>query len=156
MKAAATKLLKRAVGSVGYLKSALVPVIRAFNGHFTQFGRAAVVRKPRKGQASNSMVPVKRAVSPNGAFVKMMASYGMEGNTGNVAIHKGAKPKYKIATAFQMVARGGVDIGIADNQTARVRMIYDEAIVTAFHDERMEMELLMRSRMEQNAIDIAP
>jgi hypothetical protein len=78
MKTASASLRRKAVGSVGYLKSGLIGAIKKLQGHFTQFGGSS---KKSKG----------KQISGNAAFMRLVREYGGLEGTGNVARHRGAK-----------------------------------------------------------------
>ena len=131
MAKAAASLRRKAVGSVGYLKSGLIGAIRKFQGHFTQFGGST---KKSKG----------KQISGNAAFMRLVDQYGGMQGTGNVAKHRGAK--FEVWTAkpglsgSKTEAWMQVSIGIADDQVQKVDAIYATAATRAFRDEREEME----------------
>ena len=129
MAKAAASLRRKAVGSVGYLKSGLIGAIRKFQGHFTQFGGST---KKSGG----------KQISGNAAFMRLVDQYG--GGPGNVAKHRGAK--FEMLTAKPRLSGSKteawmqVSIGIADDQVQKVDAIYATAATRAFRDEREEME----------------
>jgi hypothetical protein len=131
MAKAAASLRRKAVGSVGYLKSGLIGAIRKFQGHFTQFGGST---KKSGG----------KQISGNAAFMRLVDQYGGMQGTGNVAKHRGAK--FEVWTAktglsgSKTEAWMQVSIGIADDQVQKVDAIYATAATRAFRDEREEME----------------
>lgn len=131
MAKAAASLRRKAVGSVGYLKSGLIGAIRKFQGHFTQFGGST---KKSGG----------KQISGNAAFMRLVDQYGGMQGTGNVAKHRGAK--FEVWTAkpglsgSKTEAWMRVSIGIADDQVQKVDAIYATAATRAFRDEREEME----------------
>lgn len=144
MAKAAASLRRKAVGSVGYLKSGLIGAIRKFNGHFTQFGGAS---KKSKG----------RQISGNAAFMRLVREYGGLEGTGNVAKHRGAKfgaltakPGFSGAKTEASVQ---LSIGVADDQVQRVNAIYTTAATRAFRDEREEMERHLAEKLEAAAED---
>ena len=142
MKTASASLRRKAVGSVGYLKSGLIGAIRKFQGHFTQFGGST---KKSKG----------KQISGNAAFMRLVREYGGLEGTGNVARHRGAK--FQVWTAkpgfsgSKTEALMNLSIGIADNQVARVNAIYTTAATRAFRDERIEMEKHLADKLAQAA-----
>jgi hypothetical protein len=131
MASAAASLRRKAIGSVGYLKSGLIGAIRKFQGHFTQFGGAT---KKAGG----------RQISGNAAFMRMVQQYGGMQGTGNVARHRGSKfrawPAMPGLGGSKTEAKVELAIGIADDQVQRVDAIYATAATRAFRDEREEME----------------
>jgi len=141
MKLAAEKLLRRAVGSVGYLKSGLIKAIRKFNGHFTQLGG----QKRKDGQGK---------VSANQAFVKMLQEYGHSASGGNVGVHGGSKTTTRLAKPTKTglkEALASIDMQVAPDQLARVQLVYRQAAAMAFRDERMEMEMVIQRKLEEAA-----
>ncbi len=142
MKTASASLRRKAVGSVGYLKSGLIGAIRKFQGHFTQFGGST---KKSKG----------KQISGNAAFMRLVREYGGLEGTGNVAKHRGAK--FQVSTAKpgfsgpKTEAWMNLSIGIADNQLERVNAIYTAAATRAFRDERIEMEKHLADKLAQAA-----
>ena len=145
MAKAAASLRRKAVGSVGYLKSGLIGAIRKFQGHFTQFGGST---KKSKG----------KQISGNAAFMRLVDQYGGMQGTGNVAKHRGAK--FEAWTAKPGLSGGKteawmqVSIGIADDQVQKVDAIYATAATRAFRDEREEMERHLAEKLA-NAADAA-
>jgi hypothetical protein len=142
MKTASASLKRKAVGSVGYLKSGLIGAIRKFQGHFTQFGGST---KKSKG----------KQISGNAAFMRLVREYGGLEGTGNVARHRGAK--FQVSTAKpgfsgpKTEAWMNLSIGIADDQLERVNAIYTAAATRAFRDERIEMEKHLADKLAQAA-----
>jgi len=142
MKTASASLRRKAVGSVGYLKSGLIGAIKKFQGHFTQFGGSS---KKSKG----------KQISGNAAFMRLVREYGGLEGTGNVARHRGAK--FQVWTAkpgfsgSKTEAWMNLSIGIADEQLERVNAIYTAAATRAFRDERIEMEKHLADKLAQAA-----
>lgn len=142
MKTASASLRRKAVGSVGYLKSGLIGAIRNFQGHFTQFGGSS---KKSKG----------KQISGNAAFMRLVREYGGLEGTGNVARHRGAK--FQVSTAKpgfsgpKTESWMNLSIGIADDQLERVNAIYTAAATRAFRDERIEMEKHLADKLAQAA-----
>jgi hypothetical protein len=151
MRDAVAELRRKSINSVGYLKSALVPLIRKFNGHFKQFGTSQVRRNVSRGEV------IRPGSNPNSAFTKLIGEYGLIGGHGNVGIHKGAKHSATPARpGVNPVATAAMTIGIADDQQSKVQAIYNEAMTTAFHDERKEMERQIAMRLQAAAEEAAP
>lgn len=142
MAKAAASLRRKAIGSVGYLKSGLIGAIRKFQGHFTQFGGST--KKSRGKQ-----------ISGNAAFMRLVDQYGGMQGTGNVAKHRGAK--FEARTAKPGLSGGKteawmqVSIGIADDQVQKVDAIYATAATRAFRDEREEMERHLAEKLADAA-----
>ena len=144
MAKAAASLRRKAIGSVGYLKSGLIGAIRKFNGHFTQFGGSS---KKSKG----------KQISGNAAFMRLVREYGGLEGTGNVARHRGSKTDVWLAKpgfgGSKSEAWALVSLGIADDQVQRVNAIYTTAATRAFRDEREEMERHLAEKLEAAAED---
>ena len=145
MAKAAASLRRKAIGSVGYLKSGLIGAIRKFQGHFTQFGGST---KKSKG----------KQISGNAAFMRLVDQYGGMQGTGNVAKHRGSKfeawPSKPGLSGSKTEAWMQVSIGIADDQVQKVDAIYATAATRAFRDEREEMERHLAEKLA-NAADAA-
>lgn len=144
MAKAAAKLRRKAIGSVGYLKSGLIGAIKKFQGHFTQFGGSS---KKSKG----------KQISGNAAFIKLVREYGGLEGTGNVARHRGAKfYVWKASPGFggsKSEAWAMISLGIPEDQIQRVNAIYTAAATRAFRDEREEMERHLAEKLEAAAED---
>lgn len=144
MAKAAAALRRKAIGSVGYLKSGLIPAIRKFQGHFTQFGGSS---KKSKG----------KQISGNAAFMRLVREYGGLEGTGNVAKHRGSKTDVWLAKpgfgGSKSEAWASISVGIADGQSAKVNDIYTTAATRAFRDEREEMERHLAEKLEAAAQD---
>ena len=150
MAKAAANLRRKAIGSVGYLKSGLIGAITKFNKSFTQTGRAEKVNK-KTGKVT------KKGMSGNAAYFALLRQYGMLVGAGNVAKHKGAKFDALLAKAgfggSKSEAWASISIGIADGQVAKVNEIYTTAATRAFRDEREEMERHLAEKLEAAAED---
>lgn len=146
MKDAASELYRKALGSVGYLRSAVVKSIRIYNKGFSQFESAK--RKKLKKPSTAKPVP-----PTNKALVALANQYGLPEE--NVAIHKGT-----IAHGTQAVpswnpnAFVSMRTGIADNQVGRVQGIYNPAMQKALDDERAELEAHMAEALLLNADEL--
>ena len=142
MAKAAASLRRKAIGSVGYLKSGLIGAIRKFQGHFTQFGGST---KKSKG----------KQISGNAAFMRLVDQYGGMQGTGNVSKHRGAKFEARTAkpglSGSKTEAWMQVSIGIADDQVQKVDAIYATAATRAFRDEREEMERHLAEKLADAA-----
>lgn len=127
MRKAASKVFRRAVGSVGYMKAAVVAAIKKMNGHFTQWGG-----RTRKSNG--------RDVSPNGALVRIAGQYGVTMAAGNVAVMKGAKASVTAASpGLSPVAQAVMTLGTTrpvDEIAARM----NPAMAQAIRDELEEMK----------------
>lgn len=140
MRKASASLKRRAIGSVGYVKSALITAIRRFNGHFTQYGGS----KKTKGRLIQ--------INPNMAFMRMMASYGLAGDLGNVAKHKGAKAAtYPAKPRIDPTAMAHLSIGLDASQVPKIEAMYQQAATRAMQDERREMEIVIANRLQAAA-----
>lgn len=142
MRKASTALQRRAIGSIGYLKSALIGPIKALNGKygFTQIGRAS--RGKTKG------------VSGNAAFFRLLSEYGITSGTGNVSKMKGAKHSIMLARpGLNPLAMVRLTLGIADGQQGKVESEYAAPFAKALQDERLEMERHLADKLESAAQD---
>lgn len=141
MKEAAASFRRATLGSIGYLKSGFIPLIKKFNGHFTQLGGK------QKGKQVNS----------NGAFIKLLSSYGLLVGSGNVAKHRGVKTSHNFPTAgLNPTAIAGISLKLKEGQEGKVNALFDEATTTALHDERKEMERVLAARMQAVIEETAP
>ena len=153
MKEAASAVMRKAIGSVGYLRSAVVKGIRIYNRGFRQF------QKPK-------WVPIvkppgyKPPGKTNEALVAMANRYGLPEE--NVAVHKGTKAAgFQAVPGWNPTASVTLSMGIADNQSSRVAGIYNPAMQQAMDDEAAEIEnhltqaLLANGKvLEDNGISI--
>jgi len=145
MKAAAGKLSRQSIGSVGYLKSVVAKAIKAINGHFTQFGRQ-VKDKLKAGQRRRE----SRQVAGNQALIDLAGEYGHH-LSGNVALHKGAKAFAFVTKGWSPTAVADMAIAIANGQEGNVAANYNPAFAQAFRDEAAEMRRHLASRMQEDA-----
>ena len=131
MKAAASALMRKAIGSVGYLRSGVVKIIRIYNKGFTQF-------QSPKWKPLSKPAGYKAPKKTNAALVSLANQYGLPEE--NVAIHRGT-----VAHGLQAVpgwnphAFVSMRTGISDNQYNRVSQIYNTAMQRAMDDETMEL-----------------
>ena len=131
MKAAASALMRKAIGSVGYLRSGVVKIIRIYNKGFTQF-------QSPKWKPLSKPAGYKKPKKTNAALVSLANQYGLPEE--NVAIHRGT-----VAHGLQAVpgwnphAFVSMRTGISDNQYNRVSQIYNTAMQRAMDDETMEL-----------------
>lgn len=126
MRKASGSFRKRAIGSVGYLKAPIVLAIRAFNGHFTQWGG-----KTKKANG--------REINPNAALIKIGADYGVFASAGNVSMFKGAKAQSRPAQpGWNPVASATMTLA-TKSDTNRVDSIYTEAMSKALSGETTEI-----------------
>lgn len=143
MKKTASLLMRKAIGSVGYLRSMVVKGIRVYNRGFSQFQSAK--RKPLVKPAGYR--PPKQT---NAALLSMANQYGLPEE--NVAVHKGTRARgYEAAPGWNPTASIVMTAGIADNQTGRVKAIYDPAMQRALNDETAEMQAHMAEALLRNA-----
>ncbi len=142
MRKAAGALRRRAVGSVGYLKSAIAVAIRKLQGHFSQLGTRA--KTTRTGRV------IGRERTANQAFLDLLQEYNVIGR-GNVSVMRGAKHSVWFATEKNMIANVQFSIGIKDGQEGRVADVYSKAMNQALRDERVEMERHVAAKVEQAA-----
>jgi len=131
MKKAASSFMRKAIGSVGYLRSAVVKSIRIYNRGFSQYSAPKWVPlvKPPGYRAKKK---------PNAALVAMANQYGLQEE--NVAIHKGTVAHgFQAVPGFNPTAFVSMRTGVADNQYNRVSEIYNKAMQKAMDDETTEM-----------------
>lgn len=141
MKEAAASFRRATLGSIGYLKSGFIPLIKKFNGHFTQLGGK------QKGKQVNS----------NGAFIRMLSSYGLLVGSGNVAKHRGVKTSHSFPVmSLNPIAVVQISLKLKEGQEGKVNALFDEATTTALHDERKEMERVLAARMQAVIEETAP
>lgn len=153
MKDAASELMRKAMGSVGYLRSMVVKGIRVYNKGFTQFESAK--RKKLKKPSTAKRIP-----PTNKALLALADQYGLPEE--NVAVHKGTRARgYEASPGWNPTASIMMTAGIADNQVGRVQGIYTPAMQRALDDELAELEahmaealLLNGDELVQNGIDI--
>lgn len=153
MKAAASALMKKSIGSVGYLRSAVVKSIRIYNRGFTQF-------QSPKWRPLVKPAGYKPPKKTNAALVALANQYGLPEE--NVAVHKGTVAHgVQAVPGWNPTAFVSMRTGIADNQYARVQSIYNPAMQKALDDELVELTNHMTEAMlangkvlEDNGIDI--
>ena len=153
MKRAASAFMRKALGSVGYLRSMVVKGIRVYNRGFSQFQSAK--RKPLVKPAG-----YKPPRKTNAALISLANQYGLPEE--NVAVHKGTKARgYEAIPGWNPTASLTMTAGIADNQYNRVAGIYNPAMQRALDDELKELEahmtealLINGDELVKNGIDI--
>ena len=137
MKKAAAALRRRAIGSVGYLKSGVAKAISILNGHFIQVGRIGTKRKP--------------PASMNLALRDIQHEY-LGQTAGAVARHRGSRAKASPARpGLNPSAWASVDIGLADDQMGKVDAIMTSAFQRALNDERAEIDRHLTERAKEVA-----
>jgi hypothetical protein len=141
MRLAAASLRRRAAGSVGYLKSAVVKAIKKLSPSFQQFGGT---RRAKKGSAQ------VRIVSGNQALINLANQYGLPQE--NVSVHRGSSAyAYWARPSINPYTHVRMNIGLADNQIGNVESIYSKAMQKAYDDEAREMSLHIQAKLEQAA-----
>lgn len=153
MKKVASELMRKAIGSVGYLRSMVVKGIRVYNRGFAQFESAK--RKKLKKPSTAKRIP-----PTNKVLLALANQYGLPEE--NVAVHKGTRARgYEAVPGWNPTASISMTAGIADNQVGRVQSIYNPAMQRALNDELAEMEahiaealLLNSDSLVQNGIDV--
>ena len=153
MKRAASAFMRKALGSVGYLRSMVVKGIRVYNRGFSQFQSAK--RKPLVKPAG-----YKPPRKTNAALLSLANQYGLPEE--NVAVHKGTKARgYEAIPGWNPTASLTMTAGIANNQYGRVAGIYNPAMQRALDDELKELEahmtealLINGDELVKNGIDI--
>ena len=142
MKRAASALMRKAIGSVGYLRSGVVKVIRIYNKGFTQF-------QSPKWKPLSKPAGYKAPKKTNAALVSLANQYGLPEE--NVAVHKGTKARgIQAVPGFNPTASVVMTAGVADNQYNRVAMIYNQAMQKAMDDETAELTDHMTEAMLAN------
>jgi hypothetical protein len=142
MKAAASALMRKAIGSVGYLRSGVVKVIRIYNRGFTQF-------QSPKWKPLSKPAGYKAPKKTNAALVALANQYGLPEE--NVAVHKGTKARgIQAVPGFNPTASVVMTAGVADNQYNRVSAIYNTAMQKAMDDELVELTNHMTEAMLAN------
>lgn len=137
MAAAAAKVRRQSIGSVGYLKSVVAKAIKQIRGSFTQFGRQS---KKVGG----------RAIKGNAALIGFAEQYGTSQD--NVGMHKGGRAFVTKATAgLSPQAIADMAVSIKNGQEGRVAVQYEAAFTRAFNDERVELENYLASVMQADA-----
>ena len=153
MKDAASELMRKALGSIGYLRSAVVKSIRIYNRGFAQF-ESAKRKKLKKPSTAKPIPPT------NKALVALANQYGLPEE--NVAVHKGTIARgVQAVPGWNPTAFVSMRTGIADNQYGRVAGIYNPAMQRALDDELKELEahmtealLINGDELVKNGIDI--
>jgi hypothetical protein len=153
MKRAASAFMRKALGSVGYLRSMVVKGIRVYNRGFSQFQSAK--RKPLVKPAG-----YKPPRKTNAALISLANQYGLPEE--NVAVHKGTKARgYEAIPGWNPTASLTMTAGIANDQYSRVAGIYNPAMQRALDDELKELEahmtealLINGDELVKNGIDI--
>ena len=131
MKAAASALMRKAIGSVGYLRSGVVKIIRIYNKGFNQF-------QSPKWKPLSKPAGYKTPKKTNAALVSLANQYGLPEE--NVAVHKGTKARgIQAVPGFNPTASVVMTAGVADNQYNRVATIYNTAMQRAMDDETAEL-----------------
>lgn len=141
MRAAAAKVMRQSIGSVGYLKSVVVKAIRKIpgNGKFTQFGR--------QSKKANGI-----SIQGNAALIAMANQRGLPAE--NVSTHKGARAYVHPARdGFSPTAIADMAVSIVNGQEGRVASVYGEAFSRAIADETVEMQKHLAAKMQDLAND---
>lgn len=136
MRAAAAKVMRQSIGSVGYLKSVVVKAIRLIPGNkgFTQYGR----QSKKAGGVS---------IKGNAALIAMAKQYGADAS--NVGMHKGARAYVTPARdGFSPSAIADMAVNIANGQDGRVGAVYAEAWNRAIPDAVADMRQQLARHMQ--------
>lgn len=142
MKEAASRVYRKAIGSVGYLRSGVVKAIRIFNRGFSQF-------KAPKWKPLVKPPGYKPPAKPNSALVALANQYGLPEE--NVAVHKGTKARgFQAVPGWNPTASVVMSTGIADNQVGRVERIMSGAMQKAYDDELKELNARLTDAMLEN------
>lgn len=156
MKKAASSLLRRSIGSVGYLKSSVVKAMKIVNGHFTQFGS-----KPKRGGKASAAAGDAELVNyskskANAALLRINAEYGGLA-VGNVSMFKGAKATAtKALPGINPISKFGLTIGLGEGQLGRVQAIYGAAANRAMADEVQSIRRHLAAKVQEVADAHAP
>lgn len=139
MKKAAASLMRRAIGSVGYMKSPVAKALKKLSGHFSQFGGTA------------GSIGGVRPYAGNAALIKLADEYGIGSEArSNVALHKGAHAYVQRArTAINPICDVDLALSVANDQTAEVQRRYASAFSRAFADEEREMRRHVAEKMQE-------
>ncbi len=137
MKAAAAIVRRRAIGSVGYIKSGVLKAIRRISPGFTAAGAT------RRGKSADGK-RVDRVIKANGAYVELARQYGVE--IENVGSHRGNNARAsKAQDGVNPTASARVVAGVADGQEATVDGIYSQTGSRVMADETAEMDRMLRA-----------
>jgi hypothetical protein len=137
MKAAAAIVRRRAIGSVGYIKSGVLKAIRRISPGFTAAGAT------RRGKSADGK-RVDRVVKANGAYVELARQYGVE--IENVGSHRGNNARAtKAQDGINPTASARVVAGVADGQESTVDGIYSQTGSRVMADETAEMDRMLRA-----------
>ena len=137
MKAAAAIVRRRAIGSVGYIKSGVLKAIRRISPGFTAAGAT------RRGKSADGK-RVDRVIKANGAYVELARQYGVE--IENVGSHRGNNARAsKAQDGINPTASARVVAGVADGQEATVDGIYSQTGSRVMADETAEMDRMLRA-----------
>lgn len=145
-------LRRRGIQGAGYAKSAIARALQSLSKinlgrSFSQFGRAAVVRKSGKVSRPEQ--------APNSALVKIAGEYGVpipSGSSGNVGVFKGTKANVKgakpgINPAVEISMEGIV----ADAESGKMNSAFAVAFQRALNDEAAQVEARLTERAQQVA-----
>jgi hypothetical protein len=137
MKAAAASIRRRAIGSVGYLKSGALKAIRRLSPGFTAAGAT------RKSAGSEGK-KVEQVFKANSAYVRLAKEAGVE--IENTAVHRGTNAKvYASQDGINPTAHARIVAGVAEGQESRVDAIYSQTGSKVMADEYAEMQKMLRA-----------
>jgi len=140
MRKAAAKLRRRAAGSVGYLKSAVVKAIRRLQPTFRQFGGTV---RAKKGSAQ------VRTVSGNQALINLANQYGLPQE--NVSVHRGSSAYgYNATAGLNPHSTVRLNMGLANDQMGAVESIYSKAMQQAYNDEAKALEDHITAKLQED------
>lgn len=119
MKNAAASFRRRAIGSVGYMKSSIAKAIKKINGHFTQYGKLGG----------------KRPYNHNRALLSIAREYGQWADA-NVAMFRGTNAYTENAKpGFNPRVYAHMTVAVKNNQFSNVQQRMDDAFRQALADE---------------------
>lgn len=134
MKDEVSPIRRSAIGSVGYLKGAIVKAISALSksngfGSFSQFGFSA---KVKNGEV------IREEIKANKFLQSIASEYGL--TSGNVGIHKHTRSSAKLANPSQWnpVSEVSFSFGVHESGKAGAESRYNTALNRAFSEELQE------------------
>ncbi len=142
MRKEAASFRRRAIGSVGFLKSTVLRAITLVNGRFIQAGRPG--KEDKKGNV------IRKATYRNSALTSLQAEYGINiKDAGNVSRHKGSWVNgSKAKESYNPVAWVKMFLAVQDGQESRVNQIMETHLQRALNDERDQMLRYLASQLQ--------
>jgi hypothetical protein len=145
-------LRRRGIQGAGYAKSAIARALQSLSKinvgrSFSQFGRAAVIRK--SGKVSRPEQP------PNAALVKIASEYGVPipaGSSGNVGVFRGTKANVKGARpGINPTVEISMEGFVADAESGKMNSAFAVAFQRALNDEGGQAEAKLTEIAQQVA-----